>query len=85
MIVTAPLRTLLAVSHTAVGFPPSALAFSVRNLSVAHVDSTFRPASGRVAADDAELVHASTPAAACCTRISDRGVAGAASIRPRSV
>src|SRR5213078_1510717 len=68
MIATASLRTLLAVSLTAVGFSSSArasaweldpaptlIAFSVRNLSVAHVDGTFRLASGHVAVDDADL------------------------------
>jgi polyisoprenoid-binding protein YceI len=68
MITTASLGTLLAVSLSAVRFPssaqasawgldptPTVIAFSVRNLSVAHVDGTFRLASGHVAVDDADV------------------------------
>jgi polyisoprenoid-binding protein YceI len=68
MIATASLGTLLAVSLSAVGFSsnaqasaweldptPTVIAFSVRNLSVAHVDGTFRLASGHVAVDDADV------------------------------
>src|SRR5881396_232850 len=68
MIATASLRTLLAVSLTAAGLSSSArasaweldptptlIAFSVRNLSIAHVDGTFRLASGHVAVDDADV------------------------------
>jgi polyisoprenoid-binding protein YceI len=75
MIATASLRTLLAVSLTAAGFSSSALAsawildptltliaFSVRNLSVAHVDGTFRLASGHVAVDDADVARSTIEA-----------------------
>jgi polyisoprenoid-binding protein YceI len=68
LIATASLGTLLAVSLSAVGFSsnaqasaweldptPTVIAFSVRNLSVAHVDGTFRLASGQVAVDDADV------------------------------
>jgi len=68
LIATASLGTLLAVSLSAVGFSssarasaweldptPTVIAFSVRNLSVAHVDGTFRLASGHVAVDDADV------------------------------
>lgn len=68
MIATASLGTLLAVSLSAVGFSsnaqasaweldptPTVIAFSVRNLSVAHVDGTFRLASGHVAVADADV------------------------------
>ena len=68
MIATASVRTLLAVSLSAVGFSssaqasawkldptPTVIAFSVRNLSVAHVDGTFRLASGHVAVDGADV------------------------------
>jgi polyisoprenoid-binding protein YceI len=68
LIATASLGTLLAVSLSAVGFSsnaqasaweldptPTVIAFSVRNLSVAHVDGTFRLASGHVAVADADV------------------------------
>jgi len=61
-------RAVLAVSLTAAALCSTALAsaweldpaasriaFSVRNLSIAHVDGTFRLASGRVALDDADM------------------------------
>lgn len=67
MIATTFLGTLLAVSLGAVGFSssaqasawqldptPTVIAFSVRNLAVAHVDGTFRLASGHVTLDDAD-------------------------------
>jgi polyisoprenoid-binding protein YceI len=68
MIATASLGTLLALSLSGVGFSscaqasewtldptPTVIAFSVRNLSVAHVDGTLRLASGHVAVDDADV------------------------------
>jgi polyisoprenoid-binding protein YceI len=68
MITTASFGTLLAVLFSAVGFSssarasaweldptPTVIAFSVRNLSVAHVDGTFRLASGHVTVDDADV------------------------------